>query len=511
MRLIKIGRSKENDIVLRSPASSSRHAELTIMNSGEILLEDKNSTNGTFLMGRRIQPSSPVSVRRGDRIQFADEELSWDMVPVPEDNSEYKAIYGIGSNFRNEIQVDGNTISRFHATLKIDRKGKAFLFDHSTNGTTVNGNRIPSNSATRVRRGDSVVCGGIRVNLSKYIPSDITNISLFSALGVAVAIAMVFLIPRIDLSGGLFGRSVSTEAMQDATVCIYGEYYIDIDFEDDPIAQFIPDWASGHWGPYSYTGTAFFVSNYGELATNRHVALPWDYLSPEDNEQIRQSITHYIKGELTNSEGIEIGPRAVLNTLIRMKKLTVREAQAMYDRLLKSPYKISGHHSVLGVCYDGTMIRNTEDIDNAQVIAVSSDKNKDVALVRLNSKMTPSYIVDKGVFNISKARTNFNDLKPQEEVTTIGYPGGLNIGLSSFNIIGKELRSTIRKSYVSKTPNVDNFEIQMPVVSGASGSPVLDSRGHLLGIAFGDNTITNIGYVCNIKHFCEIYEQNKVR
>lgn len=511
MRLVKIGRSRENDIVLRSPVSSSRHAELTIMNSGEILLEDKNSTNGTFLMGKRIQPSSPVSVRRGDRIQFADEELRWDMVPVPEDNSGYKAIYGIGSNFRNDIQIEGSTVSRFHATLKIDKSGNAFIIDHSTNGTIVNGSRIPVNSATKIRRGDSVVCGGVRVDLSRYIPSNATKITLFSALGAAVAIALVFLFGKVDIDGIFGGHSVSMEAKQAATVCVYGEYYIDIDFEDDPIAQFIPDWASGHFGPYSYTGTAFFVSNYGELATNRHVALPWEYLSAEDNEKIRQSITLYIKGALTNSEGNEIGPRSVLNTLVQMGSLTLVEAQAMYDRLLKSPFKIAGHHSVLGICYDGTMIRNTEDIDNAQVIAVSPDTKKDVALMRLNSKMTPSYIVDKGVFNVSKARTDFNGIKPQEEVLTIGYPGGLSAGLSSFNIIGKELRSTIRKSYVSKTPNVDNFEIQMAVVGGASGSPVMDSRGCLLGIAFGENSFTNIGYVCNIKHFCEIYEQNMVR
>ena len=51
----------------------------------------------------------------------------------------------------------------------------------------------------------------------------------------------------------------------------------------------------------------------------------------------------------------------------------------------------------------------------------------------------------------------------------------------------------------------------MEIVGGGSGSPVMDVNGHLLGVAFGDNTLTKIGFVCNIKHFCELYEQNKVR
>lgn len=501
MRLIKIGRSQENDIVLKSPKASSRHAELTIMNSGEILLEDKNSTNGTYLMGKRLQPTAPVSIKRGDRVQFADEELRWEMVPVPEDNSDFKAIYGIGSNFRNEIQIEGNTISRFHATLKIDKSGKAFIVDHSTNGTMVNGTKIPSNSAIRIKRGDSIVCGGIRVDLSKYIPSNATKIASFSALGAVVIIALAFLLWKQPVVHK--HTSLSIDAMQNATVCVYGEYYIDVVFDDDPIAKFKPNWTSSIFGPYEYTGTAFFVSEYGELATNRHVAVPWEYLSADMENDIRQLITIFINGDK--------GPKSVLNTLIAQGALTTVEAQAMYDRILKSPFKISGHHSFLGVCYNGTMVKNTNDIENAQVIAISQDTRKDVALMRLNSKMTPSYVVDKGYFDVSNARPNFANLNLQEEIMTIGYPGGLDIGLSSFNLEGKELRATVRKSYISKAPNEDNFEIQMEIVGGGSGSPVMDVNGHLLGVAFGDNTLTKIGFVCNIKHFCELYEQNKVR
>ena len=129
MRLLKIGRDASCDIVLNSGKVSALHAELTLLDNGDILLEDKNSRNGTFIMNCPIKPGTQVNVKRGDAIRFADVELLWSQVPQPEDNSNYKAVYGIGTNFRNDIQLVGGSVSRFHATLKIDRRGKAFIVD----------------------------------------------------------------------------------------------------------------------------------------------------------------------------------------------------------------------------------------------------------------------------------------------------------------------------------------------------------------------------------------------
>ena len=105
MRLLKIGRDVACDIVINSAKVSSLHAEITLMNSGDILLEDKGSRNGTFVQNQAIKPGSPVNIRRGDAIRFGDVELQWSQVPMPEDNSAYRAIYGIGTHFNNDIQI----------------------------------------------------------------------------------------------------------------------------------------------------------------------------------------------------------------------------------------------------------------------------------------------------------------------------------------------------------------------------------------------------------------------
>ena len=53
-KLIKIGRSKENDIVISETSVSRFHAELFQDDEGNILITDLNSTNGTTINGVRL-------------------------------------------------------------------------------------------------------------------------------------------------------------------------------------------------------------------------------------------------------------------------------------------------------------------------------------------------------------------------------------------------------------------------------------------------------------------------
>ena len=173
MRLIKIGNDSQNDIVLKSNKVSGLHAEIIILNNGDILLEDKNSLNGTFVQNQRIAPDSPVTVRRGDAVRLADTDLDWSLVPQADGNGKYRKLFSLGSNFRNEIQVSGGTVSRFHATLKEDRQGRTFIEDHSMNGTTVNGKRIAAHQDIRLKVGDEVVVGGVPAKIIKEIENDV--------------------------------------------------------------------------------------------------------------------------------------------------------------------------------------------------------------------------------------------------------------------------------------------------------------------------------------------------
>ena len=64
---VSIGSDETNDFVIRQATVSKRHAILTLRD-GRFELSDQSSTNGTFLNGRRIDKSVPVTI--GDELWF---------------------------------------------------------------------------------------------------------------------------------------------------------------------------------------------------------------------------------------------------------------------------------------------------------------------------------------------------------------------------------------------------------------------------------------------------------
>lgn len=524
MRLLKIGRDASCDIVMHSDKVSSLHAELTLLNNGDIMLEDKGSRNGTFIMNQQIKPNKPVNVRRGDAIRFADIELQWSQVPMPEDNSAYQGLYGIGSHFNNDFQISGSTVSRYHATIKHGRDGKMYVFDHSKNGTTVDGTKIQPNTPYRIKKNSAVVCGGVPVDLSR-LPWP--NESWKYIIGIAASLLVL-----VGIGWGIYkfigaDSQPSIKALQKATVCVAGQYYVELKYKDDPFIGKINGWPE-KWifgvpknstkfqlalgtltgkdiSPISYTGTAFFISEEGELGTNRHIACPWKYLSNEDKENIRQTMEKFLVSRnqfLVN----------ILVSAIKAGAVSVDDAQAWLTRLQKSDYEISGSFEYLGVAYTGTNIATITDLAACQVIAESEDDEKDVALLRLNSKKTPEDIVKAGYFDIEKARTDERTLIPQEdELTTIGYPSQYGIAITEKIGKGVELMPTVHRTYISRTPTENQFQIQSNVVGGQSGSPIIDKDRHLVGIVWGSHRGTDVAFGCNIKHLKEMYEKYKAR
>jgi pSer/pThr/pTyr-binding forkhead associated (FHA) protein len=68
----ELGRAREAEIFLRDPEVSRRHARLEAQN-GVVYLEDLQSSNGTFLNGRRV--SEAIEIRDGDEIDVGSTRL----------------------------------------------------------------------------------------------------------------------------------------------------------------------------------------------------------------------------------------------------------------------------------------------------------------------------------------------------------------------------------------------------------------------------------------------------
>ena len=155
MKLIVIGSGSGAHLKLNSQFVSGYHAELLLLDNGEILLTDKGSKNGTYLNDQRLQPNKDIPIKRGDVVRFADQTLDWRNVPAlpMPDISKIKEMRGIGTNFRNKHQLQGERVSRFHATLTKKNDKNWYIQDHSKNGTTVNGKAIPSNQDIKLKKG----------------------------------------------------------------------------------------------------------------------------------------------------------------------------------------------------------------------------------------------------------------------------------------------------------------------------------------------------------------------
>jgi pilus assembly protein CpaF len=76
--LITIGRSQRNDVILPRSNVSKKHATVALQGTG-LLVTDNNSTNGTFVNGRRL--SAPVALSAGDKVFVSDFVLVMEGIP----------------------------------------------------------------------------------------------------------------------------------------------------------------------------------------------------------------------------------------------------------------------------------------------------------------------------------------------------------------------------------------------------------------------------------------------
>ena len=79
-RLI-LGRNRElSQLHLPHDSVSRQHAVFSIRD-GVVLIEDRNSGNGTLVNGRQLPlGAAPIALRSGDRIKFGEVELVFDLL-----------------------------------------------------------------------------------------------------------------------------------------------------------------------------------------------------------------------------------------------------------------------------------------------------------------------------------------------------------------------------------------------------------------------------------------------
>lgn len=514
MKLLKIGSSQSCDIVLNSQYVSSLHAEMTILDNGEIILEDKNSKNGTVVGNKKIEPGREVTIQRGDRVNFADEALVWARVPAAEKLSAYKAVYNIGSNFRNEIILNSPAVSRFHASLRIGKDGKAYIRDNgSRNGTMVNGIKIAPNKDIRIKKGDNILCGteDITDQIAPQIPGSSAG-KIAGIIGGLVALAAIIVAGILYLPGLLNPKEetpdIDPQQFRPTVVYVRASYHYVVVFDDNPLP--------GQWdGKLSfsekqpYQATAFFLDSLGRMGTNRHVAVPWEYITEEKRDELHQDIEDLLPHSREDSEINKFLSTSFGQTVLSYaydKSLTrdafVKKVYDICDRIRKTHYEIKGEIDYITVGYPGNYYAYEDEFQRCNVLKVSDNKDIDLAILQLNNKKTP-----KEIGHLFNPENNYTErLDPlKDQLYVIGYPYGLTWGQDDKS---KSLEPTIRETKCSKEPGKYDFEFQANSVGGSSGSPVFNIKGQLVGVLWGGSQVAGAATkAVHAKFLKKMYEE----
>ena len=159
-----IGASGECDLTVAGSVVSSRHCRLSRTAAG-YLLEDLDSTNGTYVNGAAI--SGPTVVSRNDRITLGRSiAMPWPIESPPNDKSQ--SIIRIGRDLENDVVIDEPAVSSFHAQITSTNSGHVIKDLGSTNGTAVGS---PENFIQNAAIGptDVIFFGSHRIEASRLI------------------------------------------------------------------------------------------------------------------------------------------------------------------------------------------------------------------------------------------------------------------------------------------------------------------------------------------------------
>ncbi len=168
-----IGRRNTNTIQVLAPTVSGEHAKIELTRQGHTVT-DLNSTNGTYINGKRLEPQKPYRLANNDIIRFSDAlgnsaHLTYiapslfteiGLTEIEHSFTVEGNVAYIGRNSGAAISLSHPAVSWNHARVVRHADNRYAIQDlSSNNGTFVNGKQLRQSKQQILERGDVVQIG----------------------------------------------------------------------------------------------------------------------------------------------------------------------------------------------------------------------------------------------------------------------------------------------------------------------------------------------------------------
>ena len=318
---------------------------------------------------------------------------------------------------------------------------------------------------------------------------------------------------------------VSPDQVRPGVVYVRAAYHYEVSVEDNPFTKSEDKKLLVKTTPaLPYQATAFFIDEEGRLATNRHVAVPWEDTNNDTGiaESLRQAYKEWLLDQLDVQDIQFLFTAGIVDAINKLQKTelgravlnnsdNINQARAILNTIMNSKVEIGGKIDFITVGYPGNNYTHEDDFERCYVVAESGDKNIDIAILQMNNKKTPTDVLNgktkggKNIVILDPSKALEETLVPmKDQYCLIGYPQGLAWGLDDTS---HSLEPSIRQTQCVKQPSRYNFELNADTYGGSSGSPVFDNNGNLVGILFGGRPGTSVTAAVHAKFLKELYEK----